>query len=107
MSEQEYRVLRPLLTDVGGQLNVIYKPGDPIVIEDAARATYLIDAGYIGDPKAVAETTAHAAITSDAPDLDDLDDADSEADSPEEDSTEEDDAPAAPASRPRRTRGAK
>ena len=73
MSEQTYRVLRSLVTDVDGKPSVACEPGDCIHIDDEARATYLIDAGFISKPGAAAPQRANPAATSDAPDPADLD----------------------------------
>ncbi|NCU01995.1 hypothetical protein GXC69_10830 [Candidatus Macondimonas diazotrophica] len=94
MSDTDYVVLRPMLTDAGGRANVEYQPGDPILIEDSARATYLLDAGFIARPGGEACERGLAA-TSDAPERADLEVSDTA-----EDAAEQDAAPA----RPRRTR---
>lgn len=108
MSNTEYRVLRPLLTDAGGRANVSYQPGDAIVLEDESRATYLIDAGFISCPPAAPPARTPAVATSDAPEPEDLDTEVEPEVEPEVESEVEPDpeADTTDAARPRRTRKA-
>lgn len=78
-----YLVLREFTTDLDGRSNVHCRPGETIDLDDEARAAYLLDAGFIGDPAAVAGGELPAAATSDAPDDGDLALADDEAEDPD------------------------